>query len=156
MVGHPTSIAVARPAPSNGARIGSAVGVRTSPLAEPAGERPAPADRAQPALGGRPDPLRRDDQQLVVPFQTQRRRDVDRAALPPLGEGEYYHGDLIGLPCVGQDGSALGKVAAVENFGAGDLLEIEKPDGRKSLIPFTPGVADLDGERIVLDPEFLA
>lgn len=82
--------------------------------------------------------------------------EVDRAALPPLEDGEYYHGDLIGLPCIAGDGAPLGTVVAVENYGAGDLLEIEKPDGRKSLIPFTPGVADLDGERIVLDPEFLA
>ena len=52
---------------------------------------------------------------------------VPRSALPPLGEGEYYHHDLMGLPCVSTDGSAIGTVVAVENFGAGDILEIEKP-----------------------------
>jgi 16S rRNA processing protein RimM len=52
---------------------------------------------------------------------------VPRSALPPLGAGEYYHHDLIGLPCVSTDGAAIGHVAAVENFGAGDILEIEKP-----------------------------
>ena len=52
--------------------------------------------------------------------------------------------------------SAVGTVVAVENFGAGDLLEVETADGRRSLIPFRPGIADLDGERIVVDPEFLA
>ena len=52
---------------------------------------------------------------------------VPRSALPPLGPGEYYHHDLIGLPCVSTDGRAIGHVAAVENFGAGDILEIEKP-----------------------------
>jgi 16S rRNA processing protein RimM len=82
--------------------------------------------------------------------------EVDRAALPPLEDGEYYHADLIGLPCVSQDGAPLGAVVAVENFGAGDLLEVEDREGRRSLIPFRPGVADLEGERIVLDPEFLA
>jgi len=52
---------------------------------------------------------------------------VPRSALPALGEGEYYHHDLIGLPCVSSDGQAIGHVAAVENFGAGDILEIERP-----------------------------
>jgi 16S rRNA processing protein RimM len=47
-------------------------------------------------------------------------------------------------------------VVAVENFGAGDLLEIERPDGKKALIPFKPGVADLVDGRIVADPVFLA
>jgi 16S rRNA processing protein RimM len=82
--------------------------------------------------------------------------EVDRSALPPLDVGEYYHADLIGLPCVDREGQAAGTVAAVENFGAGDLLEVELPDGRKSLIPYKDGIADLDDDRIVLDPEFLA
>jgi len=81
---------------------------------------------------------------------------VPRDALPPLEAGEYYHADLIGLACVGADGAPLGKVVAVENFGAGDLLEIEKPDGARALIPFRAGIADLEGGRIVADPAFLA
>jgi 16S rRNA processing protein RimM len=82
--------------------------------------------------------------------------EVDRSALPPLEDGEYYHADLIGLPCVDREGQAVGTVASVENFGAGDLLEVELPNGRKSLIPYRDGIADLDGDRIVIDPEFLA
>ena len=82
--------------------------------------------------------------------------EIDRDQLPPLEEGEYYHADLIGLPCVDPDGTALGFVAAVENFGAGDLLEVERPNGNRSLIPFREPIARLEGERIVLDPEFLA
>jgi len=82
--------------------------------------------------------------------------EVDRAALPPLEEGEYYHADLIGLNCVDRDGQPVGTVAAVENFGAGDLLEIHLADGRRSLIPFRDGIADLEDGRIVVDPEFLA
>jgi 16S rRNA processing protein RimM len=82
--------------------------------------------------------------------------EVERAALPPLEEGEYYHADLIGLPAEDRDGKVVGSVVAVENYGAGDLLEIESTDGRKSLIPFREGIADLEGARIVLDPEFLA
>ena len=82
--------------------------------------------------------------------------EVDRSELPPLEEGEYYYADLIGLPCVGLDGDAVGTVVAVENFGAGDLLEVEIAGGRRSLIPYREGIADLEDGRIVLDPEFLA
>jgi len=81
---------------------------------------------------------------------------VPRTALPALAEGEYYHADLIGLACVDADGMALGTVAAVENYGAGDLLEIERPDSKRALIPFLPGIADLVDGRIVVDPAFLA
>ena len=60
---------------------------------------------------------------------------VPRSALPPLEEGEYYHADLIGLPAVSTDGEELGTCVAVENFGAGDILEIERPDGSRFMVP---------------------
>ena len=82
--------------------------------------------------------------------------EVDRSALPPLEEGEYYHSDIIGLPCVDRDANAVGTVVAVENYGAGDLLEVARDGGKTSLIPFRAGIADLEDGRIVLDPEFLA
>ena len=82
--------------------------------------------------------------------------EVDRSALPPLEDGEYYHADLIGLPAVDRDGVAVGSVSAVENYGAGDLLEIEDPAGKRSLIPYREGIADLEDGRIILNPEFLA
>jgi 16S rRNA processing protein RimM len=82
--------------------------------------------------------------------------EVDRSALPPLEEGEYYHADLIGLPAIDAGGGEIGIIVAVENFGAGDLLDIELEGGKRSLIPFKPGIADLDDHRIVIDPEFLA
>jgi 16S rRNA processing protein RimM len=82
--------------------------------------------------------------------------EVERSALPPLEDGEYYHADLVGLPCEDREGSAVGTVVAVENYGAGDLLEIQLPDGKRSLIPFKRGIAELEEGRIVLDPEFLA
>ena len=82
--------------------------------------------------------------------------EVDRSSLPPLEEGEYYHSDVIGLAAVDREGKSIGKVIAVENYGAGDLLEIELAGGRTSLIPFTRGIADLEDGRILLDPEFLA
>ncbi len=81
---------------------------------------------------------------------------VPRSALPPLEEGEYYYADLIGLSCESADGDMLGIVVAVENFGAGDILEIEKLDGKRSMVPFRPGVADLEQGKIKVDPTFLA
>ena len=60
---------------------------------------------------------------------------VPRSELPPLGEGEYYHADLIGLPAVSTAGEALGVCVAVENFGAGDVIEIERPDGARFMVP---------------------
>ncbi|WP_293698885.1 MULTISPECIES: ribosome maturation factor RimM [unclassified Sphingopyxis] len=62
---------------------------------------------------------------------------VPRSALPPLGEGEYYHHDLLGLPCMSTDGSVVGEVVAIDNFGAGDILEIAKPDGKRFMVPMT-------------------
>lgn len=66
---------------------------------------------------------------------------VPRSALPPLGEGEYYHHDLIGLSAVSATGEPLGTVVLVENFGAGDILEIERPaaadgkSGKRFMVP---------------------
>ena len=81
---------------------------------------------------------------------------VPRGALPALEEGEYYHADLIGLAAVSDDGDPLGTVAAVENFGAGDILEIERPDGKRFMVPMkADAVPEWDAERVVLNPEFL-
>jgi 16S rRNA processing protein RimM len=82
--------------------------------------------------------------------------EIDRDELPPLEEGEYYHADLIGLACVDEAGKPLGAVAAIEDFGAGELLDVERSDGKRALIPFREPMARLDGDRIILDPEFLA
>ena len=81
---------------------------------------------------------------------------VPRSALPALEEGEYYHADLIGRPCVDAAGEPLGAVVAVENFGAGDILEIERTSGKRAMVPFRAGIADLADGRIVVDPVFLA
>lgn len=79
-----------------------------------------------------------------------------RSALPPVEEDEFYLADLIGLKVETADGTAIGKVKAVQNFGAGDLLEIEEGPGRKSwYLPFTreaAPVVDIEGGRIVADP----
>lgn len=60
---------------------------------------------------------------------------VPRDALPPLGEGEYYHADLIGLAAVSSSGQALGEVIAVHNFGAGDVVEIRRENGKTFMVP---------------------
>ena len=49
---------------------------------------------------------------------------VDRARLPAAAEGEFYHADLIGLAALDAEGNTLGSVVAVQNYGAGDLIEI--------------------------------
>ena len=82
--------------------------------------------------------------------------EVDRAALPPLEEGEYYHADLVGLPCVDEAGTVLGSVAEIVNFGAGDLIEVLLADGKRSLIPFRDPIAVLGDDKVVLDPDYLA
>ena len=80
---------------------------------------------------------------------------VPREALPPLAEGEYYHADLIGLRCVSTDGDDLGKCVAVENFGAGEVIEIERPDGKRFMVPMKAEAVPEWGERIVIDAVFV-
>ncbi len=81
---------------------------------------------------------------------------ADRAALPSLPDDEFYHADLIGLLVLDVGGQELGRVKAVHNHGAGDVLEITGPGLRHSaLLPFTrqavPTV-DLAAGRIIADP----
>jgi 16S rRNA processing protein RimM len=80
---------------------------------------------------------------------------VSREALPPLAEGEYYHADLIGLPCVSSEGEVLGRCVAIENFGAGDVIEVERPDGKRFMVPMKPEAVPEWGERIVIDVAFV-
>ena len=80
---------------------------------------------------------------------------VPRSALPPLAVGEYYHTDLIGLAAVSDAGEVLGSVIAVENFGAGDVLEIERPDGKRFMVPMREeAVPEWDDERLVIGKDF--
>jgi 16S rRNA processing protein RimM len=62
---------------------------------------------------------------------------IARAALPAAGEDEFYHADLIGLRAEDAEGRALGTVHAIHNYGAGDVIEIARPDGDTVLLPFT-------------------
>ena len=79
---------------------------------------------------------------------------VHRDALPPLEPGEYYHADLIGLPCVSPEGEHIGMCVAVENFGAGDVLEIERPNKARFMVPMTVDAVPEWGERIIIDARF--
>ncbi len=63
---------------------------------------------------------------------------VPRASLPPLPEGEYYHADLIGLDAVSDLGEKIGQVVGIENYGAGDIIEIERSGGMRFMVPMTP------------------
>jgi 16S rRNA processing protein RimM len=80
---------------------------------------------------------------------------VDRAELPPLAEGEYYYSDLIGLPCLTTEGEALGTCVAVENYGAGDILDIEKPDKKRFMVPMNAQAVPEWGEHIVVEAAFV-
>lgn len=85
---------------------------------------------------------------------------VPRDALPPLAQGEFYHADLLGLPVVTDAGDAIGTVAAIENFGATDIIEITRdpvPDkGPKTfMVPMIPAaVIEWNATRLVIGAAF--
>ena len=79
---------------------------------------------------------------------------VAREKLPETDEDEYYHADLIGLAAVNAANEPIGRVLAVHNFGAGDIIEIAPPGGPTLLLPFTNAVVptvDLAGGRVVIE-----
>jgi 16S rRNA processing protein RimM len=79
-----------------------------------------------------------------------------REQLPPPSDDEFYHDDLVGLEALTREGDRLGRIVALRNFGAGDILEIAPPTGGETLLlPFTKAVAieiDLGGGRIIIAP----
>lgn len=76
---------------------------------------------------------------------------VRRSEMPPLAEGEYYHADLIGLPCISTANEMLGTCTAVENYGAGDVLEVRRENGKTFMVPMRPEAVPEWGERIVIE-----
>jgi 16S rRNA processing protein RimM len=79
---------------------------------------------------------------------------LPRAALPPPGDDEFYHADLLGLAVHLSDGTLLGRVRAVHDFGAGDTLDIDRAEGGPIVIPFTRAavpVVDIAGGRLVVE-----
>ena len=80
---------------------------------------------------------------------------VPRERLPDTDDDEYYHADLIGLAAVSAADEPLGRVIAIHNFGAGDIIEIAPPKGATMLLPFTNAVVptvDVQGGRVVIEP----
>jgi 16S rRNA processing protein RimM len=80
---------------------------------------------------------------------------VSRGSLPKLDEGEFYFSDLIGLDAVNLNGSLIGKVKSVDNFGAGNVMELEMRDGNFRSLPFSLDVVpvvDIAGGRVVVKP----
>ena len=80
---------------------------------------------------------------------------VPRDALPALDDGEFYVSDLIGLAAIDTAGALLGTIVAVENFGAGDILEIAKPDGKTFMVPFTPAAVPQVGATVMIDDAYI-
>ncbi len=79
---------------------------------------------------------------------------VPREKLPDTDDGEYYHADLIGLAAVNAADEPLGRVIAIHNFGAGDIIEIAPPKGPTLLLPFSNAVVptvDIAGGRVVIE-----
>jgi 16S rRNA processing protein RimM len=74
---------------------------------------------------------------------------VERDRLPPPAEGEFYHADLIGMTAVAPDGTPIGEVVDIQNYGAGDLVEIRLAGSRTTeLVPFSDAfVPDVDVPR---------
>ncbi len=81
---------------------------------------------------------------------------VSREVLPDLEEDEFYFSDLIDLAVVTEAGELVGRVCAVENYGATDILEIEKADGSKFMVPLTKqAVPGWDDARLTLNADFV-
>ena len=80
---------------------------------------------------------------------------ISRSALPDPEEDEFYHSDLIGLQAVTTSGEVLGTVSAVEDFGAGDVLEVASGPYKGLVVPFTKEVVpevDLEKGAVTVDP----
>jgi 16S rRNA processing protein RimM len=79
---------------------------------------------------------------------------IAREKLPATDDDEYYHADLIGLAAVNAADEPLGRVVAIHNFGAGDIIEIAPPKGATMLLPFTNALVptvDIAGGRVVIE-----
>ena len=82
-----------------------------------------------------------------------------RSALAAPAQDEFYLTDLIGLRAETADGTLVGKIKAVQNFGSGDLLEIDPGKGQRGgktwYLPFTREAApevDIEGGKVIVDP----
>lgn len=78
---------------------------------------------------------------------------VPRSALPALEDDEFYHIDIVGLRCVSDNGEELGKIFAIYEFGAGDVIEIERASGKKFMVPV--GAIDMRNDPAIVLADFV-
>ncbi|WP_027580762.1 ribosome maturation factor RimM [Bradyrhizobium sp. Ai1a-2] len=159
------------PAPVCVARIGAAHGVRGAVKLWTFTEDPLAVKHYGPLLtkdGARQfevTHVREAKDHLVATFKGVSTRDeaerlnglelyVPRERLPETDDDEYYHADLVGLAAVTTADQPLGKVIAIHNFGAGDIIEIAPAQGVTMLLPFTNAVVptiDIAGGRVIVE-----
>ena len=131
---------------------------RYGPLEAEDGKRVFEIATLRPARGHLVARLRGIDDRNAAERLTNIKLYVPRERLPAPAEDEFYHADLIGLAAVSPDGADIGTIVAVQNFGAGDLLEIQPAgSGTSMFLPFTksavPTVDIAAGRVIVVPPE---
>jgi len=126
---------------------------RYAPLQTEDGKQAFEIEAVRPAKGHLVARLRGIDTREAAERLTNVKLFVPRERLPEIEADEFYHADLVGLRVEDENGSEIGAVIAVHNFGAGDLLEIQPPDGGAMLLPFTETVVpevDIKGGRLVV------
>ena len=126
---------------------------RYSPLQSEDGKRAFDIDAVRPAKGHLVARLRGVDTREAAERLTNIKLFVPRERLPQIEADEFYHADLVGLRVEDTNGSEIGAVIAVHNFGAGDILEIQPPEGGAMLLPFTEAAVpevDIKGGRLVI------
>jgi 16S rRNA processing protein RimM len=127
--------------------------MRYAPLQTEDGMQAFELDAVRPAKGHLVAKLRGIEDRNAAERLTNIKLFVPRDRLPEVEIDEFYHADLIGLRVEDESGNEIGAVIAVHNFGAGDLLEIQPPEGGAMLLPFTETVVpevDIKGGRLVV------
>jgi 16S rRNA processing protein RimM len=126
---------------------------RYAPLQTEDGKRAFEIDAVRPAKGHLVAKLRGIEDRAAAERLTNIKLFVPRERLPEVETDEFYHADLIGLNVEDESGNEIGAVIAVHNFGAGDILEVQPPEGGAMLLPFTETIVpevDVQGGRIVV------
>lgn len=130
---------------------------RYAPLTDESGKRTFVLKTLRPAKDHFVARLEGVDTREAAEALTNQGLHVDRGLLPATeDEDDFYYADLIGLNAVTAEGETFGKVVAVHDFGAGDILEIAPEAGGKTLmLPFTRAVVptiDIKGGRLIVEP----
>jgi 16S rRNA processing protein RimM len=123
------------------------------PLETEDGKRVFEIEKLRPAKGHLVARLRGIENRDTAERLTNVKLFVARERLPETEEDEFYHADLVGLRVEDDDGNEIGALIAVHNFGAGDILEIQPPEGGTMMLPFTESVVpeiDIAGGRLVV------